>query len=403
MPYKKITDLDALTAITDDDLLVVVNSPGSGPGTRKITWAEIVAYFATGTNALTLTNTGLHLLDTNASHDLIVKPGSDLTADRTLTITTGDAARALTFTADVTISAATSITAALTVGGATSITGGLTVEAASVINQDLTTDSTGVRFAGLGINTSPTSPLHVTKTYTGGAAAAEYGANLTITYSGADTGVKSALYAYATATHTSGTLASLYGMYGYAVAAGNGGTTTTLAAMIAQTYIGAGTTIGNAYGVYVATGTQSGTLTTKYGIYVEANTAAFATNKYGLYIGTQSGAATLNWSLYVAGGASYFGDNVGIGQASFGTAATKTLAVGTGTAPSSSPADAFQMYSADQAAGNACPHFRTETGAPVKLYQQAAIADTSGALLADVEAEVNKLKAVLRNAGLIAT
>lgn len=39
---------------------------------------------------LTLPNTGLHLLDTNASHDLIIAPGSDLTADRTLTITTGD-------------------------------------------------------------------------------------------------------------------------------------------------------------------------------------------------------------------------------------------------------------------------------------------------------------------------
>jgi hypothetical protein len=39
---------------------------------------------------VTLVNTGLHLLDTNASHDLIITPGSDLTADRTLAITTGD-------------------------------------------------------------------------------------------------------------------------------------------------------------------------------------------------------------------------------------------------------------------------------------------------------------------------
>jgi hypothetical protein len=28
------------------------------------------------------------------------------------------------------------------------------------------------------------------------------------------------------------------------------------------------------------------------------------------------------------------------------------------------------MYSADQAAGNACPHFRTENGGIVKLYQE---------------------------------
>jgi len=39
---------------------------------------------------ITAPNTGLHLLDTNASHDLIIAPGSNLTADRTLTVTTGD-------------------------------------------------------------------------------------------------------------------------------------------------------------------------------------------------------------------------------------------------------------------------------------------------------------------------
>lgn len=39
---------------------------------------------------ITAPNTGLHLLDTDASHDLIIKPGSNLTADKTLTITTGD-------------------------------------------------------------------------------------------------------------------------------------------------------------------------------------------------------------------------------------------------------------------------------------------------------------------------
>jgi hypothetical protein len=44
---------------------------------------------------LTVPNSGLHILDTNASHDLIITPGSDLTADRILTITTGDAARTI--------------------------------------------------------------------------------------------------------------------------------------------------------------------------------------------------------------------------------------------------------------------------------------------------------------------
>ena len=54
---------------------------------------------------LTVPNTGLHLLDTNASHDLIVKPGSNLTADHTLTLTTGDADRTLDISAaNVTVS-----------------------------------------------------------------------------------------------------------------------------------------------------------------------------------------------------------------------------------------------------------------------------------------------------------
>ena len=45
-----------------------------------------------------VTGQSVHILDTNSSHDLIVTPGSDLTADRILTITTGDAARTLTIT-----------------------------------------------------------------------------------------------------------------------------------------------------------------------------------------------------------------------------------------------------------------------------------------------------------------
>lgn len=55
---------------------------------------------------VTIANGGLHLLDTDASHDLIVTPGSDLTADRTLTITTGDVDRALELSGNLTIGGA---------------------------------------------------------------------------------------------------------------------------------------------------------------------------------------------------------------------------------------------------------------------------------------------------------
>ncbi len=55
-------------------------------------------------NGSTFPNTGLHILDTNASHDLIIAPGSNITADRTLTVTTGDSDRTLTISGNATVS-----------------------------------------------------------------------------------------------------------------------------------------------------------------------------------------------------------------------------------------------------------------------------------------------------------
>lgn len=57
----------------------------------------------TGVASITVNLAGLHLLDTDASHDLIVVVGSDLSADRNLTITTGDASRTITLSGDTTL------------------------------------------------------------------------------------------------------------------------------------------------------------------------------------------------------------------------------------------------------------------------------------------------------------
>lgn len=62
------------------------------------TGALVFGTSPTITTDITIPNTGLHLLDTDASHDLIVAPGSNLTADRTLTVTTGDTNIALDLT-----------------------------------------------------------------------------------------------------------------------------------------------------------------------------------------------------------------------------------------------------------------------------------------------------------------
>ena len=68
----------------------------------------------TGMATLTLPNTGLHILDTNATHDLIIAPGSNLTSDRTLTIATQDSNRSLTFGGDLTFAGAVNIGGTLT-------------------------------------------------------------------------------------------------------------------------------------------------------------------------------------------------------------------------------------------------------------------------------------------------
>jgi hypothetical protein len=66
---------------------------------------------------ITFANTGVRILDTNSSNSLYLKAGSNLTSNHEFTITTGDAARTLTMSAD------------------------LTVESTSTVNQDLTTDA----------------------------------------------------------------------------------------------------------------------------------------------------------------------------------------------------------------------------------------------------------------------
>lgn len=80
--------------------ITVTNGDGiSGDPTIRLNATDILV-----PAIITAPNTGLHILDTNATHDLIIKPGSDLTTtDKTLTITTGDANRTLTMTGDASI------------------------------------------------------------------------------------------------------------------------------------------------------------------------------------------------------------------------------------------------------------------------------------------------------------
>jgi hypothetical protein len=104
--------------------------------------------------------------------------------------------------------------------------------------------------------------------------------------------------------------------------------------------------------------------------------------------------------------------NVAIGGTSFGTSSDKVLAQYTGTAPGSSPADAYQQYSADITVGNAAPHFRTENGNIVKLYQEttgvaaATLVSNAGTTLTSTDTfdgyTLRQVVKALRNLGILA-
>lgn len=97
--------------------------------------------------------------------------------------------------------------------------------------------------------------------------------------------------------------------------------------------------------------------------------------------------------------------NFGLQTNSFGSLADGVFAAKVGAAPESDVADCFQQYAADAAVGNAAPHFRTEDGSIVKLYQQANIADPSGGGVQDSQARtaINTILTALENLGLLAT
>jgi hypothetical protein len=81
-------------------------------------------------------------------------------------------------------------------------------------------------------------------------------------------------------------------------------------------------------------------------------------------------------------------------------------------APTTSITDGFKQYSADIVAGNAAPHFRTENGAIVKLYQETTAVTAStlvsnlGTILTDTDTidgyTLKQVVKALRNLGILA-
>ena len=92
-----------------------------------------------------LANTGLKVKDTDASHGLSIVPGSNLTADRVLTVTTGDAARTVTLSGDLTVSGAATIPAGTALVAANNLSDVTTAATAFTnIKQAASDSATGV-------------------------------------------------------------------------------------------------------------------------------------------------------------------------------------------------------------------------------------------------------------------
>jgi hypothetical protein len=95
-----------------------------------------------------------------------------------------------------------------------------------------------------------------------------------------------------------------------------------------------------------------------------------------------------------------------------GQSERRVLRIANGVAPTTSKADEFKFYSADIVAGNAAPHFRTENGSIVKLYQEttgvaaATLVSGGGTALTDTDTfdgyTLKQIVKALRNNGLLA-
>ncbi len=131
----------------------------TGPTTSEKTFTlpnasgTIVCYGTAGTFSTSQTfinSSGIKIQDTDASHTLGLVGGSNLTADRTLTLTTGDASRVLTLNGDATLVAGTMVPTTVTLTAAGLVTGGgdlsanrtFTVTAATQSDQETGTSTT---------------------------------------------------------------------------------------------------------------------------------------------------------------------------------------------------------------------------------------------------------------------
>jgi len=103
---------------------------------------------------------------------------------------------------------------------------------------------------------------------------------------------------------------------------------------------------------------------------------------------------------------------IGVGSGSFDSNQRNCVNVALGVAPSTTITDVFNMYAADITAGNAAPHFRTENGNVIKIYQEttgvaaSAFTANTGTAVNDASTfdgyTLKQVVKALRNLGILA-
>jgi hypothetical protein len=107
MANERISGLTAVATPAGTDRIPVTQSADINVTSKYETLSQIQTYALTNgtvTGTMTFPNTGVRILDTNATHTLAIAAGSDLTASRTLNIVTADSSRTMTLTGDPTLS-----------------------------------------------------------------------------------------------------------------------------------------------------------------------------------------------------------------------------------------------------------------------------------------------------------
>lgn len=131
----KISEMaNASTPLAGNESVEIVQS-----GANVKTTPQAIANTA---SSVSLSNTGLAVKDTDASHNLTIKPGSNLSAARTLTVHTGDADRTLTLEGDVTLPADYSddvLAVGSLIGGVQDLTGAGAVDVGTLTTKWTTT------------------------------------------------------------------------------------------------------------------------------------------------------------------------------------------------------------------------------------------------------------------------